>query len=68
MSIGETIVQRLATITTVRQIAQSITNTEYFQAACQELELALTSLRYVLEASFRTDDQYCTIDLHSAED
>lgn len=45
MSIGETIVQRLATITTVRQIAQSITNTEYFQAACQELELALTSLR-----------------------
>ncbi|KXN89604.1 Exocyst complex component 6 [Leucoagaricus sp. SymC.cos] len=44
-SIGETIVQRLTTTTTVPQIAQLVTNVEHFQVACQELEHALTSLR-----------------------
>lgn len=46
-SIGETIVQRLANTTTVPQIAQLVTNVEHFQAACQELERTLTSLRFV---------------------
>lgn len=44
-SICETIIQRLATTTTVPQIAQLVTNIEHFQVACQELERALTSLR-----------------------
>ncbi|XP_006460327.1 hypothetical protein AGABI2DRAFT_184813 [Agaricus bisporus var. bisporus H97] len=43
--IGETIVQQLATTTTVPQIAQIVTNVEHFQIASQELERALTSLR-----------------------
>ncbi|KAF5363967.1 hypothetical protein D9756_000396 [Leucocoprinus leucothites] len=48
-SICETIIQRLATTTTVPQIAQLVTNIEHFQVACQELERALTSLRYAFE-------------------
>ncbi|KAF9453043.1 exocyst complex component, sec15 subunit [Macrolepiota fuliginosa MF-IS2] len=44
-SISDAILQRLATTTTVPQIAQLSTNIEHFQVACQELERALTSLR-----------------------
>lgn len=44
--ISETIIQRLASTTSVPQIAQVVANVEHFQIASQELERALTSLRH----------------------
>ncbi|KAH9482752.1 Exocyst complex component 6 [Psilocybe cubensis] len=44
-SIGETILQRLATTQNPAQIAQIIANLEHFQVACSELERSLTNLR-----------------------
>ncbi|RDB22600.1 Exocyst complex component 6 [Hypsizygus marmoreus] len=43
--ISEPIGKRLAGTSTLSQIAQIVTNLEYFQAACTELERSLTNLR-----------------------
>ncbi|KAF8076584.1 rsec15 [Lyophyllum atratum] len=43
--ISEPIGKRLAGTSTLSQIAQIVTNLEYFQAACSELERSLTNLR-----------------------
>uniref|UniRef100_D8PS05 Exocyst complex component SEC15 n=1 Tax=Schizophyllum commune (strain H4-8 / FGSC 9210) TaxID=578458 RepID=D8PS05_SCHCM len=43
--ISEPVAQRLAGTSTFSQIAQIITNLEYFQGACIELEKSLTKLR-----------------------
>ncbi|GLB33985.1 hypothetical protein LshimejAT787_0108690 [Lyophyllum shimeji] len=43
--ISEPIGKRLAGTSTLTQIAQIVTNLEYFQAACSELERSLTNLR-----------------------
>ncbi|KAG6833935.1 hypothetical protein H0H87_007946 [Tephrocybe sp. NHM501043] len=43
--ISEAIGKRLAGTATLSQIAQIVTNLEYFQEACSELERSLTSLR-----------------------
>ncbi|KAF9268155.1 exocyst complex component, sec15 subunit [Marasmius fiardii PR-910] len=43
--ISETIDKRLPVIPNLSQIAQIVTNVEYFQAACTELERSLTNLR-----------------------
>jgi exocyst complex component 6 len=44
-NISEPIGRRLAGTSTLSQIAQIITNLEYFHSACSELERSLTSLR-----------------------
>ncbi|KAK1231800.1 Rab GTPase-binding exocyst subunit S15 [Marasmius sp. AFHP31] len=43
--ISETINQRLAGIPNLSQVAQIVTNVEYFQTSCTELERSLTNLR-----------------------
>ncbi|THV08361.1 rsec15, partial [Dendrothele bispora CBS 962.96] len=43
--ISETVGKRLASTTTLSQIAQIVTNLEHFQVACTELERSLTNLR-----------------------
>ena len=43
--ISEPVAQRLAGTSTFSQISQIITNLEYFEAACSELESSLTTLR-----------------------
>lgn len=53
-SIGETILQRLATTQNPTQIAQIIANLEHFQVVCSELERSLTNLRYVTHNGINT--------------
>ncbi|KAF8663498.1 hypothetical protein AX16_001066 [Volvariella volvacea WC 439] len=43
--ISEPIDQRLASVSTLSQIAQVITNLEHFQVACSELEYSITGVR-----------------------